>query len=193
VLAAYALWLRIGQYGLTPDRVFAAAYLVVAAGFTVGYAVAALRPGAWMKTLEPTNLIMAAVSVLLLIALFTPIADPARLSVGSQVKRLETGKVAPDKFDFQFLRFEGGRYGRRRAGPPEGRPNATSPGGRVTGRRPGKTPARPVDQSRPDFAKHDGLSHRASPARRASRARTGAYATGGIGLHLRRHEVLGAW
>jgi hypothetical protein len=65
-----------------------------------------------MKPLEPTNLIMAAVSALLLIALFTPIADPARLSVASQVKRLESGKVEPDKFDFQFLRFESGRYGR---------------------------------------------------------------------------------
>ena len=113
ILAAYALWLRVDQYGLTPDRVFAGAYLVVAVGFTVGYAIAALRPGVWMKPLEPTNLVMAAVSVLLLIALFTPIADPARLSVESQVKRLETGKVAAEKFDFQFLRFDSGRYGRQ--------------------------------------------------------------------------------
>jgi len=112
VLAAYALWLRVDQYGLTPDRVFAGAYLVVAVGFTVGYALAALKPGPWMKTLEPTNLIMAAVSVLLLIALFTPIADPARLSVASQVKRLQSGKVTAEKFDFQFLRFDSGRYGR---------------------------------------------------------------------------------
>jgi hypothetical protein len=112
ILAAYALWLRVDQYGLTPDRVFAGAYLVVAIGFTVGYALAALKPGPWMKTLEPTNLIMAAVSVLLLIALFTPIADPARLSVGSQVKRLEMGKVTAEKFDFAFLRFDSGRYGR---------------------------------------------------------------------------------
>ncbi|PIB95478.1 DUF4153 domain-containing protein [Caulobacter sp. X] len=112
ILTAYALWLRIHQYGLTPDRVMAAAYLIVAVGFTIGYTLAATRPGDWMKPLEPTNLIMAAVSVLLLIALFTPIADPARLSVASQVKRLESGKVSPAKFDFQFLRFESGRYGR---------------------------------------------------------------------------------
>lgn len=112
ILAAYALWLRIDQYGLTPDRVFAGAYLVVAIGFTAGYALAALKPGPWMKPLEPTNLIMAAVSVLLLIALFTPIADPARLSVNSQVKRLAAGKVTAEKFDFQFLRFDSGRYGR---------------------------------------------------------------------------------
>ncbi|WP_454713775.1 DUF4153 domain-containing protein [Caulobacter segnis] len=112
VLAAYALWLRVDQYGLTPDRVFAAAYLAVAVGFTAGYTLAALRPGPWMKPLEPTNLIMALVSVLLLIALFTPIADPARLSVASQVKRLDANKVTPEKFDFQFLRFDSGRYGR---------------------------------------------------------------------------------
>jgi hypothetical protein len=112
ILAAYALWLRVDQYGLTPDRVFAGAYLVVAIGFTIGYALAALKSGPWMKTLEPTNLIMAAVSVLLLIALFTPIADPARLSVGSQVKRLEAGKVTAEKFDYKFLRFASGHYGR---------------------------------------------------------------------------------
>ncbi|MCK5910813.1 MAG: DUF4153 domain-containing protein [Caulobacter sp.] len=112
ILTAYALWLRIHQYGLTPDRVMATTYLIVAMGFTLGYTLAATRPGAWMKPLERTNLVMAAVSVLLLIALFTPIADPARLSVASQVKRLESGKVSAEKFDFQFLRFDSGRYGR---------------------------------------------------------------------------------
>jgi hypothetical protein len=112
VLAAYALWLRVHQYGLTPDRVLAATYVIVAVGFTIGYTLAALRSGPWMKPLERTNLVMAAASVLLLIALFTPIADPARLSVASQVKRLESGRVPADKFDFQFLRFDSGRYGR---------------------------------------------------------------------------------
>lgn len=112
ILAGYALWLRIDQYGLTPERVFAGVFLLVAVGFTIGYALAAVKPGPWMKPLERTNPLMAAVCVLLLIALFTPIADPARLSVNSQVKRLEDGKVAADKFDFQFLRFDAGRYGR---------------------------------------------------------------------------------
>lgn len=112
ILAAYALFLRIDQYGLTPERVFAAAFVVVAAGYAIGYAAAAVRPGVWMKTLEPTNLVMAVVAVLLLVVLFTPIADPARLSVGSQVKRLAAGKVAADRFDYAFLRFDSGRYGR---------------------------------------------------------------------------------
>lgn len=112
ILAGYALWLRIDQYGLTPERVFAGVFLLVAIGFTIGYALAAVKPGPWMKPLERTNPLMAAACVLLLIALFTPLADPARLSVNSQVKRLEAGKVTADKFDYAFLRFDAGRYGR---------------------------------------------------------------------------------
>jgi len=112
LLAAYGLSLRIGQHGLTPERVFAAAFVVIALGHAAGYAVAAARPGAWMKGLERTNVAMAFVSVALILALFTPIADPARLSVSDQVRRLETGKVKPEAFDFQFLRFDSGPYGK---------------------------------------------------------------------------------
>uniref|UniRef100_B0T5D4 DUF4153 domain-containing protein n=1 Tax=Caulobacter sp. (strain K31) TaxID=366602 RepID=B0T5D4_CAUSK len=112
VLAAYGLSLRIGQYGLSPDRIIAAACVLVAAGYAVGYAVAAVRPGAWMKPLETTNIAMAFVSVAVLLALFTPVADPRRLSVDNQVARLERGKVKAEAFDYQFLRFDAGRFGR---------------------------------------------------------------------------------
>lgn len=112
LLAAYGLALRIGQYGLTPERVFAAAFVLVALGHAAGYAMAALRRDVWMKTLERTNVVMAFVSVALILALFTPLADPARLSVSDQVARLERGKVKPAEFDYAFLRFDGGRYGR---------------------------------------------------------------------------------
>lgn len=112
LLAAYGLSLRIGQYGLTPERVFAAAFVVIASGHAAGYAIAALRPGASMKGLEKTNVVLAFVSVALILALFTPLADPARLSVNDQVARLERGKVKPEAFDFQFLRFDSGPYGK---------------------------------------------------------------------------------
>ena len=111
VLAAYAIWLRVNQYGFTPDRVYGAACVVVAAGYALGYAIAALRPGAWMKPLEPTNIAMAFVSIAVLLALFTPIADPGRLSVNSQVARLEAGRIKPEAFDFEFLRFRSGKRG----------------------------------------------------------------------------------
>ena len=111
LLAAYGLSLRIGQYGLTPDRIFAAALVIIATGYAVGYGVAALGQGGWMKALELTNIVQAFVALALILALFTPIADPARLSVNSQVARLERGKVKPEAFDFEFLRFSSGRYG----------------------------------------------------------------------------------
>jgi len=112
LIAADALWQRIAQYGLTPARIEAIACAVISAGFAAGYALgAARRTGPWMAPLELTNVVMARVAMLAILVLFTPIADPARLSVDDQVGRLLAGKTAPDKFDFDFLTYKAGRYG----------------------------------------------------------------------------------
>ena len=113
VLAAYGLSLRIGQYGLSPDRISAAACVLVATGYALGYAVAAVRPGAWMRTLEPVNIAMSFVVIAVLLALFSPLADPRRLSVNDQVKRLHGGQVRPEAFDYVALHFDDGRFGRK--------------------------------------------------------------------------------
>ncbi|MFZ5669150.1 MAG: DUF4153 domain-containing protein [Pseudomonadota bacterium] len=110
-LGAYALCLRIGQYGLTPERIIAASVATVGAVYAVGYAAAAVVPGLWMKLLELTNVVAAFVAVALLLALNSPVADPARLSVADQMARIEAGKVAADRVDYVFLRFEGERWG----------------------------------------------------------------------------------
>ncbi|MBX3476323.1 MAG: DUF4153 domain-containing protein [Brevundimonas sp.] len=114
-IAVWGLSLRIGQYGLTPDRIIAAACVLVGLVYAAGYGWAALSPfwrgGDWMKPLERTNVFAAVLTVLVIVCLFTPIADPARLSVASQVARLNAGQVAPDRFDYRFLRFDSGRAG----------------------------------------------------------------------------------
>lgn len=110
-LAGYALWLRIGQHGLTPDRVVAVACVLAGAVYAGGYAFAALRLGRWMRRLEATNVIAAWVAIGLVLALFSPVADPARLSVNNQMARLKAGKVTADRFDYDFLRWDGERYG----------------------------------------------------------------------------------
>ncbi|MFN7111092.1 MAG: DUF4153 domain-containing protein [Brevundimonas sp.] len=110
-LAFWGLALRIGQHGLTPDRIIATACAVVGAVYGLGYLFAAVRPGPWMKPLEPTNILAAVLSVALILALFSPIADPARLSVKDQVARLERGAVKPQAFDYDFLRFDSGKAG----------------------------------------------------------------------------------
>ncbi|MGZ9100685.1 MAG: DUF4153 domain-containing protein, partial [Brevundimonas sp.] len=115
IIAVWGLALRIGQYGLTPDRIIAAACALVGAAFAAGYGWAALSPfwrkGDWMRPLERTTIWTAVLTVAVIIALFSPLLDSARLSVADQVARLERGAVTPDKFDYRFLRFESGKVG----------------------------------------------------------------------------------
>jgi hypothetical protein len=111
LIAIYALRLRVADYGWTNDRIIAAACLMVAACYAAGYGFAALRKG-WLDKIAGVNIATAFIVLAVMLALFTPIADPARLSVNSQLARLASGKVAADKFDYAYLRFEGARYGR---------------------------------------------------------------------------------
>ncbi len=110
-IAIYALALRVGDYGWTVERVIAAACLLVASCYALGYAAGALRRG-WLGAIPKVNVATAFVVLGTLLLLFSPLVDPARLSVNDQVARLAAGKVPAAKFDFAYLRFEGARYGR---------------------------------------------------------------------------------
>lgn len=111
-IAAYALWLRVDQYGWSVDRIYTAACALVALSFALGYFVAALLPTPWLKLIETWNFLTTILGLVILFALFTPIADPMRLSVADQMERLSSGKVKPESFDFSYLRWQGGRFGR---------------------------------------------------------------------------------
>jgi hypothetical protein len=111
VLSAYALYLRISQYGLTPDRIYALAVLIIGICYAIPYAIGAFWPR-WMKPLEAGNIASAFAVIAIAIALFSPIADPARLSVADQMRRFRAGITSADQLDLAFLRFDGARYGR---------------------------------------------------------------------------------
>jgi len=116
LIAFWGLGLRIGQHGLTPDRMIALACAILGALYAFGYGLAALVPliragSPWMKALETTNIVSALVAIMVLLALFSPLADPASLSVRDQLTRLELGRIQPDRFDYRFLRFDSGRAG----------------------------------------------------------------------------------
>ena len=112
-LAAYGVMLRITQYGWTPERITALVCVMVAACYAVGYLFATLHSIASMAWLEPTNIFTSLIIVGALLALRTPVADPARISVADQLSRLQVGTVTAESFDFDFLRYRAGRYGRQ--------------------------------------------------------------------------------
>ena len=110
-LAAWALALRVGDYGWTTERVFAAAVIAVAACYALGYAGAALSRSGWMRRLETVNFATAYVALALFLLLFSPILDPARIMVANQLARLKSGAVTAAEFDFAALKFDGARWG----------------------------------------------------------------------------------
>ncbi|WP_317205216.1 DUF4153 domain-containing protein [Janthinobacterium sp.] len=111
-LAVYALALRVDDYGWTSDRIIAAACLLVAACYALGYGWAARKRGLWLHGIAGVNVATAFVVLAVLLGLFSPLADPARLSVSNQMARFAAGKIGAEKFDFNYLRFDGMRYGR---------------------------------------------------------------------------------
>ncbi len=115
LIATEALWLRVVQYGWTTERIATAATIAVALCYAFGYAAAAvlsLLDGSWMRLVARVNVVAALLVLAVLLAMFTPLGDPARLAVNSQVARLKGGTVGATAFDYAYLRSEGGRYGR---------------------------------------------------------------------------------
>ncbi len=110
-LAGWALGLRVEEYGWTVERINAAAIIILFLCYTLGYASASIRPKPWLQGVERTNFLAAGVFVALTAALCSPVADPARLMVASQMAALESGRVPADKFDFSAIRFDGARWG----------------------------------------------------------------------------------
>ncbi len=111
-LALYAVWLRIDQHGLTPERMYAALLAVVLGLYASGYAVAVvLRAPPWLGHVRQVNVIVAWLWVGLAFAVHTPLLDPLRISLDAQLRRLEEARVDPLEFDFAYLRFHLGARG----------------------------------------------------------------------------------
>jgi hypothetical protein len=110
-IAAYGALARIGEYGFTPARIFLLADILVTGTYAVGYAASLLRSSMWLGGLQPTNIGAAWLVVALILLLWSPVLDPARIAVDDQVARLRSGRTPASQFDFAFMQ-RAGRYGR---------------------------------------------------------------------------------
>ena len=114
VLAAVAIGLRINQYGFSPERLWALTFVVIASAFGLAYLVSLARGRMeWADKVRPANLILAFAVCAIALVLSTPLISFNAISTRDQVARLESGKVAPDKFDWAALAFDFGEAGRK--------------------------------------------------------------------------------
>lgn len=112
-IAWWAMSLRIQQHGWSEDRVWGIFVLLLATLYVIGYAASSLRRNSWLGSIGTTNVCVAVVMSLGLIALLSPLADARRIAVDSQLQRLRNQTIASDKFDFDYLRWQAGKYGQQ--------------------------------------------------------------------------------
>lgn len=113
ILATIAVSLRTGQYGFTPERLWAIVFVGLACLWGAGYLVAlVLGRRDWMARVRPINLVLAFVVCAVALVLATPLVSFNAISTRDQVARLESGKVTPEQFDWAALAFDFGEPGR---------------------------------------------------------------------------------
>lgn len=105
---AWAVWLRVAQYGWTPERVFVALVAAMAVAYGVIYAVAVLRRGAWMARIRAGNLWMALAVIALAALWLTPVLNAERISARDQLARFEAGRTSVEALDIAAI----GRWGK---------------------------------------------------------------------------------
>lgn len=112
LLAAWALWLRIDQYGLSLDRLWAVLLQVLTATFTLTYSVLLLRRRlAALPSLQRANLWLGLLVAVVLLLINTPLVDMRHWAAQNQVQRLLDGRTQLDAFDYSYLRFQLGQPG----------------------------------------------------------------------------------
>jgi hypothetical protein len=114
VVAAISTWLRIDQHGFTPERLWAAAFILVVLATSLAYAwtVVSGRLG-WAERVRPANVRLALAVCAFALLLATPLIDFGAISTRDQLARLQSGKIKPEEFDWAALRFDFGPAGRR--------------------------------------------------------------------------------
>lgn len=111
-LALYAMALRIGQYGWSVERFWGLLVGLLAAGYALGYALAALQTrGRWLQRIEPVNRWMCWLVLACVLLAGSPLVDPVRITIASQTARLAADPTTMNAGDASLLRFELGRRG----------------------------------------------------------------------------------
>ena len=108
LIAGWSLWVRIQQYGWTPERLYGVLVVVVLLVWSFGYLASILRRG--RNPLELQGPVILGVSLLalgLLVLLSSPVIDAWRISVNSHMGLYHSGKIKPNQVSLYMLDHSG--------------------------------------------------------------------------------------
>ena len=108
LIAGWSLWVRIQQYGWTPERLYGVLVVMVLLVWSFGYLASILRRG--RNPLELQGPVILGVSLLalgLLVLLSSPVIDAGRISVNSHMGLYHSGKIKPDQVSLYMLDHSG--------------------------------------------------------------------------------------
>ena len=104
-LSLYGLVLRLNQYGWTVERCWAFVVWLILTLLAIGYVVGIFRRRAeWTIDLARVNTAMGLVVLAIMILANSPLLDFRKISLNSQLNRLETAEIELKEFDFWYTK-----------------------------------------------------------------------------------------
>lgn len=108
----YGLVLRINQYGWTVDRLWGFSITLILSGFILTYAISIIKKqDHWLDWLKAANKGMALFIIVICLLVNSPLLDFRKISVASQLSRLDMGEVTLEEFDYKYFARELARPG----------------------------------------------------------------------------------
>ena len=104
-LALYGLYLRVDQYGWSVERCWAFTVGVLLAAFSAGYAGCVVRRrGGWPRDLGRVNKALGWAVLAVMLLVNSPALDFRKISLASQLQRVDSGEIDLRDFDFHYAR-----------------------------------------------------------------------------------------
>ncbi len=104
-LAFYGLFLRLQDYGWTVERCWAFVTWLVLSLFAAGYVLGVVRRrDAWTDDLARTNTAMSLVVLGIMLLANSPLLDFRKISLASQIDRVDSGDIELADFDFWYAK-----------------------------------------------------------------------------------------
>lgn len=111
-LALWAIWLRVSDYGWTPERIAASLVGLLVLAYGVLFGLAVLQKSEWRRMIRQSNIAMALTVLVLSAAWMTPLMDAQRYSAQAQLARYMQGELSAEEFPVWEMTHTWGRAGK---------------------------------------------------------------------------------